>query len=135
MDALLPNLEGRRRLDLIETDLADLSVKTLAFDTAPAFAIGAAVDLPAALGWLYAAEGSNMGAAFMLKWAKEKLGLSEEFGAGHLAGAPEVRGLHGHSFTASLDEVALSDDNEACVIAGAETAFRRVQALLDEAFG
>ena len=33
-------------------------------------------DIPTALGWLYVAEGSNLGAAFLIKEA-EKLGLSE----------------------------------------------------------
>lgn len=134
LDALLPDLQGRRRLGLIEQDLADLGAQALAFDAPPAFAPGAAVELPVALGWLYVAEGSNMGAAFLLKWAKEKLGLSEEFGARHLAGAPEGRGLHWRTFTAALDAVPLSGEDEARVIAGAEAAFRRVSDLAREAF-
>lgn len=134
LDALLPDLQGRRRLLLIEQDLADLGLTALSFDAPPAFSVGAAVDLPTALGWLYVAEGSNMGAAFLLKWAKEKLDLSEEFGARHLAGAPEGRGLHWRTFTAALDAVALSDEEEARVVAGAEAGFRRVLGLVDEVF-
>jgi heme oxygenase len=135
LDVLLPDLGGRRRLLLIEQDLADLGTEPLAFDAPPVFGSGTAVNLPTALGWLYIAEGSNMGAAFLLKWAKEKLGLSEEFGARHLAGAPEGRGLHWRTFTAALDEVALSDEDEARVIAGAQAAFRRVHGLVDAVFG
>lgn len=131
LDALLPDLKGRRRFAQIEQDLVDLGVETLAFDAPSAFKAGAALDLPTALGWLYVAEGSNMGAAFLLKWAKEKLGLSEEFGARHLAGAPEGRGLHWRTFTAALDAVPLSDEDEARVVAGAEAAFRRVQGLVE----
>lgn len=134
LDALLPDLAGWRRLQQIEQDLVDLGMDALAFDAAPAFAAGAAVDLPTALGWLYVAEGSNMGAAFLLKWAKEKLSLSEEFGARHLAGAPEGRGLHWRTFTAALDEIALSGAEEARVIAGAQAAFRRVHGLVDAVF-
>lgn len=133
LDALLPDLQGRRRLGLIGLDLADLGLETLAFDNPPAFATGASIDLPTALGWLYVAEGSNMGAAFLLKWAKEKLGLSEEFGARHLAGAPEGRGLHWRTFTAALDAVPLSENDEARVVAGAEAAFRRVHGLVKQA--
>lgn len=134
LDALLPDLGGRRRLPLIGRDLADLGLEALAPDAPPAFGAGVAADLPRALGWLYVAEGSNMGAAFLLKWAKEKLDLSESFGARHLAGAPEGRGLHWRSFTAALDAVALSDEDEARVIAGAEAGFRRVLGLVDEVF-
>ncbi|MEO9340310.1 biliverdin-producing heme oxygenase [Mesorhizobium sp. SB112] len=134
LDALLPDLKGRRRFDQIERDLADLGAETLAFDAAPAFARGASADVPTALGWLYVAEGSNMGAAFLLKWAKEKLGLSEEFGARHLAGAPEGRGLHWRTFTAALDTVSLSEADEARVIAGAKAAFRRMHGLVREVF-
>ncbi len=116
LDKLLPDLHGRRRLHLIEQDLADLGVGALAFEAPPTFTATAPVDLPTALGWLYVAEGSNMGAAFLLKWAREKLGLSEEFGARHLAGAPEGRGLHWRTFTAALDAVTLSDEEEDRVV-------------------
>lgn len=135
LDALLPDLAGRRRLPQIEQDLVDLGMGTLVFDAPTVFTPGAVFDLSTALGWFYVAEGSNMGAAFLLKWAKEKLGLSEDFGARHLAGAPEGRGLHWRTFTAALDEVALSEAEEARVIAGAQAAFRRVHGLVDAVFG
>lgn len=100
--------------------------------SAPALASGS--DLPTALGWLYVAEGSNLGAAFLLKEAA-KLGLSEAFGARHLAAAPEGRGLQWRTFTAALDALELSDDEEGRVVAGAEAAFRRVRGLVKDAFG
>lgn len=133
LDRLLPDLKGRRRFALIEQDLADLGSEAPAADAPPAFKPGAPLDLPTALGWLYVAEGSNLGAAFLLKEA-EKLGLSETFGASHLAGAPEGRGLHWRTFTAALDEVALSDADEARVIAAAEAAFNRVHGLVRDVF-
>jgi heme oxygenase len=133
LDALLPDLKGRRRFDLIGQDLADLDIAAAAYDASPVFASGASVDLPTALGWLYVAEGSNLGAAFLLKEAA-KLGLSETFGARHLAGAPEGRGLHWRTFTAALDAVPLTKEEEARVVAGAEAAFRRVHGLVREVF-
>lgn len=129
--ALLPDLAGRRRLALIEQDLADLG-----FELAPAQAEPAAAkprDLPTALGWLYVAEGSNLGAAFLLK-AAAALGLSEEFGARHLAAAPEGRGLHWRTFTAALNDIDLDETGEQAAVAGAQAAFRRVQELVREAF-
>jgi heme oxygenase len=133
LDDLLPDLKGRRRIALIERDLADLEAQAPAIAAPPVFKAGAPVDLPTALGWLYVAEGSNLGAAFLLKDAL-KLGLTETFGASHLAGAPEGRGLHWRTFTAALDDVSLSDENDARVIAGAEAAFNRVHGLVREVF-
>ena len=133
LDALLPDLKGRRRFGLIEQDLADLGLSRPAYTADPVFSAGASPDLPTAMGWLYVAEGSNMGAAFLLK-AAMKLGLSEEFGARHLAGAPEGRGLHWRTFTSALDMVPLSDEEEARVVAGSEAAFSRVHALVKAAF-
>ena len=128
--ALLPDLAGRRRLDLIGQDIADLGGTAPAAE-APVF--DAAIDLPTALGWLYVAEGSHLGAAFLLKEAAQ-LGLSENHGARHLAGAPEGRGLHWRIFTAAVDQVALSAAEEDRAIAGADRAFDRVRALVDTHF-
>ncbi|MEP9352449.1 biliverdin-producing heme oxygenase [Xanthobacter sp. KR7-65] len=128
---LLPDLQGRRRLDLIAADLADLG---LALPDAPAPALDAATAVPTALGWLYVAEGSNLGAAFLLK-AAAGLGLGEEFGARHLAAAPEGRGLHWKTFVAALDAVALSPAEEDEVARGAEDAFARVRAHVADIFG
>ncbi len=131
LDNLLPDLPGRRRLDLIGQDLSDLGVSAPDSMAAPALAID--TDLPTALGWLYVAEGSNLGAAFLLKEAR-KLGLSETFGARHLAPSPEGRGLHWKTFTAALDLVKLSDTDEERVNAAARAAFARVQSLVTDIF-
>jgi heme oxygenase len=133
LDKLLPDLAGRRRFDLIEQDLVDLGTTASASSTPPAFASGSDVDLPTALGWLYVAEGSNLGAAFLLKEAR-KLGLSETLGARHLAASPEGRGLHWKTFTAALDGVRLTGPEEERVVTGARAAFARVQRLVDEIF-
>jgi heme oxygenase len=131
LDQLLPDLAGRRRLGQVTQDLADLGIAPLAADLPPIF--GPDVDIPTALGWLYVAEGSNLGAAFLIKEA-HKLGLSEEFGARHLAGAPEGRGLHWRTFTTALDTIEIGEAEEARVIAGAEAAFTRVRALAEQVF-
>lgn len=133
LDALIPDLPGRRRLGAIAEDLADLGHVQPEATEPPVFAPGA-VDIPTALGWLYVAEGSNLGAAFLLKEAAA-LGLGAEFGARHLAAAPEGRGLHWRSFTAALDACALDRDEEARVLAGAQNAFGRVHGFVDKAFG
>lgn len=133
LDKLLPDLAGRRRFDLIEQDLSDLHMTVPAAETSPVFAKNTDLDLPTALGWLYVAEGSNLGAAFLLKEA-QKLGLTDTCGARHLAAAPEGRGLHWKTFTAALDGVKLTGPEEERVIAGAHAAFARVQGLVNEVF-
>jgi heme oxygenase len=133
LDKLLPDLAGRRRLDLIEQDLADLGMSAPVSESAPAFVKDAEADLPTALGWLYVAEGSNLGAAFLLKEAR-KIGLSETSGARHLAAAPEGRGLHWKTFTAALDNVDVTAAEEERVIAGAKEAFARVQGSVNKFF-
>jgi heme oxygenase len=127
--ALIPDLAARRRLDLIRQDIADLGGTAPIPGEQDRFL----VDGPNALGWLYVAEGSNLGAAFLLKEAA-KLGLSESFGARHLAAAPEGRGLHWKTFTAALDAVELKPEEEACAVAGAKQAFALVQNLVERAF-
>ncbi|EZP68929.1 Heme oxygenase [Sphingomonas paucimobilis] len=134
LQALLPGLTERRRLALITADLTDLGLPLPEDDTPLAFPQGDAVDIPAALGWLYVAEGSNMGAALLRKEAA-KIGLSDEHGARHLAPAPEGPAAHWRAFTAALDALELTDDEEAHAVAGANAAFSRVQALVDARIG
>ena len=133
LDALLPDLAGRRRLALIEQDFADLGIDMPQTESVPTFASGDKVAIAEALGWLYVIEGSNLGAAFLLKYAA-KLGLDENMGARHLAGAPEGRGLHWRTFTAALDGVDLSAEEERALIAGADAAFARVYDFAELAF-
>jgi heme oxygenase (biliverdin-IX-beta and delta-forming) len=131
LNRLLPDLAKGRRLGLIEQDLVDIGIAAPSSNKTPAFANGAEVDVPTAFGWLYVAEGSNLGAAFLLK-AAQKLELSEAFGARHLAAAPEGRGLHWKTFTAALDAVALTGPEEERVTAGARAAFARVEGLVNQ---
>jgi heme oxygenase len=131
LNRLLPDLAMGRRFGLIEQDLADIGAAAPVSDRTPTFANGDEVDVATAFGWLYVAEGSNLGAAFLLK-AAQKLGLSETFGARHLAAAPEGRGLHWKTFTAALDAVDLTGPEEERVTAGAQAAFARVQSLVNQ---
>ncbi|MEE4453021.1 biliverdin-producing heme oxygenase [Novosphingobium resinovorum] len=126
---LLPGLEARQRLQLIAADLADLGIAAQAAPDGPVFAAGT-IPVPEALGWLYVAEGSNMGAALLRKDAA-KLGLSDTFGARHLAPAPEGPAAHWRAFTAALDAAELAPEDEPRVEDGARAAFARVQVLID----
>jgi heme oxygenase len=127
--ALLPDLAERQRLEPIVADLADLGLPA----TPPAEAPPVIDDLATALGWLYVAEGSNLGAAILYK-AVAPLGCDQDFGARHLAGHPDGRAAHWRGFTQALDAVALTEAEEARVIAGAVAAFARVRAHLKASF-
>ncbi|WP_319025412.1 biliverdin-producing heme oxygenase [Rhizobium terrae] len=129
LNRLLPDLADRARLAALRQDIADIR------GVMPAVArVEAELQpIPAALGWLYVAEGSNLGAAFLLKEAA-RLGLSEEFGARHLAPHPAGRGLHWRSFVAAFNALDFSGADEAEIAEGAKSAFRRVHALVEEMF-
>ena len=128
VEAMLPGLEARRRLALIEQDLVDLDTAPAEVQAAPAFDDHA--DLPTALGWLFVAEGSTLGAASLLRRAAA-LDLSESFGARHLAPHPEGRGASWRAFTAMLDGATLTAEEWARVEDGAQDAFARVLALAE----
>jgi heme oxygenase len=126
LQALLPGLEGRQRLVLISADLADVGIAIPAIDDAS----GPDGDVATGLGWLYVVEGSNMGAALLRKEAA-KIGLSDDYGARHLAPAQAGPAPHWRAFTAALDAIVLDPEEEARVVAGANAAFAHVQALVD----
>lgn len=132
LDRLLPDLTERRRLADIVADLKDVGAETPEHAAAPRFAPGE-VDLPTGLGWLYVAEGSNLGAAFLLKWSAA-LGLNETHGARHLAASPEGRARHWRSFTEALDGIELTQAEEDRVVDGAREAFVRVHGLVRDVF-
>lgn len=133
LEAALPGLQERRRLPLIALDLADLGHEAPQTDNPPIFQVGE-IDLPTALGWLYVAEGSNLGAA-VLRMEVAKLGLSDLHGGRHLAPAPEGPAAHWRTFTARLDAVTLTPEEEARIAAGAKAAFARVEAHARVCFG
>lgn len=129
LQALFPGLVERCRLPFVMADLGDLDISTPEATT-PLFGEKSTVDVPTALGWLYVAEGSNMGAALLRKEAA-KLGLSDSFGARHLAPALEGPAPHWRAFTAALDAVELTAEEDDRAGQGAVAAFARVQALVD----
>ena len=121
--ARLGNLAGLSRRDAAARDLADLGAAI------PEGARPTSIGFPEALGWLYVVEGSNLGAAFLLKEAA-RLGLGGDFGARHLAGAPEGRGLAWRRFKQALDGARLSEAEAAAAVAGAVAAFAFVAGLV-----
>ncbi|ENE2732221.1 biliverdin-producing heme oxygenase [Stenotrophomonas maltophilia] len=121
---LLPGLRERARLLRIANDLSDLQQPL----PPPVTAQTLGLELPAALGWLYVAEGSNLGGAVLFKLAQTRLGLSSSFAASHLAAHPDGAARHWRQFTQALDGAELTGPQEQQVIDGATAAFAAVRA-------
>ncbi|MFT4118307.1 MAG: biliverdin-producing heme oxygenase [Bradyrhizobium sp.] len=126
---LIPGLANSARLHLLERDLADLGLAPAIAEEDREFDRLVDADLPTAIGWLYVAEGAKLGAALLLRRADE-LGLSEAFGARHLAAAPDGRSLPWKTFAGAVDALSLSDDEDARAIDGARAALARFDRLL-----
>ena len=130
LSRLVSDLPTRQRLSHLEQDLRDinldLSEVTTSVNLVP-------VDYPASLGWLYVSEGSNLGAEYLLKAAK-RIGLSEEFGASHLAPATIGRGQSWQDFTTALNTVELTKEQQTLAINGARDAFSLVRSAVDCVF-
>lgn len=124
---LAPDLGERGKLAEIDRDLDDVGARRPAAGEPPVDP----GDRAAALGWLYVAEGSSLGAAFLLK-AANRLGLNETFGARHLAAHPGGRGLAWRRFVEALNAAELTPEEDDRAEAAAVAAFMRVRALAEE---
>lgn len=129
LTALMPDLPTRCRAQAAKADLADL-------DTPVPPPVAGAVKNPTqaeALGWLFVSEGSKLGAAFLIKRAVA-LGMSETFGARHLAEPAGGRAEGWKTFTRILDGLAFTEQQEAEADKGALDAFNRFTVLLEQAY-
>ncbi|QJQ20383.1 biliverdin-producing heme oxygenase [Pseudomonas sp. SK] len=127
LNLLLPGLAQLSRAAAVEHDLGALG---LAVPAPPAQVCASPAQ---ALGWLYCSEGSNLGAAFLLRQA-QRLGLDAGLGACHLAPPPQGRALPWRQFVARLDGLSLDAQQEAEVVAGVIAAFGSYQAHLRAEF-
>ncbi|MBD7952905.1 biliverdin-producing heme oxygenase [Stenotrophomonas sp. Sa5BUN4] len=129
LQPLLPGLPARRRLEGISRDLSDLQSPL----PAPVPVLPATLPLPAALGWLYVAEGSALGGAVIYKLAAP-LGVDRAFGARHLAPPAGGVAAHWRHFTTALNAIALPAADERHVEDGARAAFAAVGRFVTEEF-
>lgn len=118
------------RYDEVMRDLQDLNASEKAISTPLPQLSGAET-----LGWLYCAEGSNVGAAFLFKDAQNKLGFGAEHGARHLAPHADGRGKHWRDFVAQLNALDLSEQERAAALKGALDAFAFYKVVVREIFG
>lgn len=131
LTTLMPSLEQRRRLLKIANDLSDLGQQPPPPQPQPP-RFDNTTTKATALGWLYVAEGSNLGATILYKMAKEKLGLNGSLGARHLAAHPDGAARHWREFTRVLDSVVLDEQDEATTLQAAKDAFATVAGYAEE---
>ncbi len=123
--ALFPDLPARCRADAARADLQDLG---LALPTP----VPGALQNPSratALTWIRVSEGSKLGAAILIKRA-QALGLSETFGARHLAEPEGGRGRTWKAFNETFDALPFSAAEETEADLAANAAFARIHVLL-----
>lgn len=126
----IPNLAELARYETVLLDLQDLGAQVKTWQTALPQPTGAE-----ALGWLYCAEGSNVGAAFLYKDAQNHLNMSAEHGARHLAPHADGRGKHWREFVGYLNNLNVSELEQEQALQGALNAFAFYKVLLREIFG
>lgn len=124
----IPGLEKLARHDRVKNDMKTLGVEEYAVENLPELN-----DLDESLGWLYCAEGSNIGAALLLKGA-EQLGFSAEKGASHLAPHPNGRKKFWHEFLEQYKKAVEGWVDEDKVIQGAKNAFSFYAGLAQQVF-
>ncbi len=114
---IVPDLPARNRFPLLVADMADLDIPVPEAAEYPV-----THDPSEAVGWLYVAEGSKLGAGILTRLA-EKLGFGATFGARHLQPDAAGRGRAWSAFQEAIDRAGL--DRDRCM-AGAEGGFARV---------
>lgn len=132
LQADLPGLAALDRLEAVKADCIDLGIPEDALERDRRAAAAVTVPgHPEALGWIYTHEGSRMGAAVLLKEARQGLALSETFGARHMAAHADGRAPHWRDFKATLDAIALTPQEKDRAVAGARAAFAFVREAVD----
>lgn len=117
------------RYDTVLLDLQDLNAQAKTISTPLPQPVGME-----AIGWLYCAEGSNVGAAFLYKDAQNNLGFSAEHGARHLAPHADGRGKHWREFVEQLNALGIDGEDKETALRGALNAFAFYKVLLREIF-
>ncbi len=118
------NIAELGRADRVLQDMKALNVEPAKIDVARQNPQGAK-----RFGWLYCAEGSNVGAAILYKHAG-KIELTDEHGAVHLAAHPDGRMRHWRDFKGKLDNLNLTEEEKQEALEGADDAFAYFKTLI-----
>ncbi|UNM97405.1 biliverdin-producing heme oxygenase [Ignatzschineria rhizosphaerae] len=123
LNRAIPGLAATARHAAVLSDMADLGVEKFPMASLPA------PKAEEAIGWLYCAEGSNLGAAFLYKEVN-KINLDAERGARHLAAHSDGRGKHWRNFSELLNAIDFDAEERESAVKGANEAFTCYKKLL-----
>lgn len=119
----IPGLAATARHRAVLLDMADLGIEKYPLENLPM------PKAEEAIGWLYCAEGSNLGAAFLYKEVN-KINFDAEHGARHLAAHSDGRGKHWRNFSQQLNEIDFNEVERQAAVKGANEAFTCYKQLL-----
>ena len=128
LNQMMQDLATLSRADMVSKDMQVLNVEPAQLDIARPTPEGAK-----RIGWLYCAEGSNVGAAILYKEAG-KIDLSDEKGALHLAAHTDGRMRHWRAFKDQLDGLTLSEQEKQQAFQGADEAFAYFKSLIQAVY-
>ncbi|WP_281799077.1 biliverdin-producing heme oxygenase [Komagataeibacter rhaeticus] len=118
---IVPDLAARNRFQQVSADMQDLGIAFPAPGTSVEI-----TDPSTAMGWLYVAEGSKLGANILIRLV-DKMGYGARFGARHLAADPMGRGASWTAFRNAIDCAGL--DPERCVH-GVRESYARIKSCI-----
>lgn len=130
LNKFIPNLADMARYQAVLKDIQDVGTHEPQLDEP----ISAPDNANKAIGWLYCAEGSNIGAAFLFKEV-QKIEFDDEHGASHLAPHADGRGKHWREFVKKLNELPLDEAARKEAVEGAKEAFAAYKVALRQVFG
>ena len=128
LNEAMHGLDELTRADRVLEDMQVLDVKPAQIDITRPQPTGAA-----RIGWLYCAEGSNVGAAILYK-ESGKIDLNDENGALHLAAHPDGRMRHWKEFKTKLDGLKLTETEKQQAKQGADEAFGYFKQLIKKVY-
>lgn len=121
---LLPDIEQRKKLALLEKDLSLLSgTKNRAYPDYKPFENS---HTAFALGYMYVIEGSTLGGRVILKQLEGKLPVHATSGANFFAGYGYETGGKWKTFIQTFSKWTIENDSEQEVISGAKHAFKTI---------
>jgi len=124
LENIFPDLEERRKSQLLDADLAFLNYTKTNFSK-PFTNTISEFSIPFAMGILYVVEGSSLGGRFILKNLQSALGY-EENGVTYFNGYGNKTGSSWKNFLNILTSYEATHNNGDQIVAGADFAFKAI---------
>lgn len=124
----LPDCDVRRKVPLLERDLAALGVESSCVALLPRCrSVPASNDAASAFGCAYVLEGATLGGRSLLPLVETRLGLTAEFGAAFLASYGEAVGERWRAFGEALNRCCSIDGHRLRAAEAASATFAALE--------